>query len=92
MGATNGFIQRPFLYCGLWYGFFAGITAWVIVTIMLLVLQQPIEKISLLYDGSFQLIFLGFSDVLTFVTVSSLLGILGAWIVLVFQLQQLKPE
>jgi cell division transport system permease protein len=92
VGATNGFIQRPFLYCGLWYGFFAGITAWVIITIMLLVLQQPIEKISSLYDGSFEIIFLGFSDTLLFVTVSSLLGLIGAWIVLVFQLQQLKPE
>ena len=92
VGATNGFIQRPFLYCGLWYGLFAGILAWVIVTIMLLVLQQPIEKISSLYDGSFEIIFLGFSDTLLFVTVSALLGLIGAWIVLVFQLQQLKPE
>ena len=92
VGATNGFIQRPFLYCGLWYGFFAGITAWVIITIMLLVLQQPIEKISSLYDGSFEIIFLGFNDTLLFVSVSSLLGVIGAWIVLVFQLQQLKPE
>jgi cell division transport system permease protein len=92
VGATNGFIQRPFLYCGLWYGLFAGITAWAIVTIMLLVLQQPIEKLSSLYDGGFQMIFLGFSDTLIFVAVSTLLGVVGAWIVLVFQLRQLKPE
>ncbi len=92
VGATNGFIRRPFLYCGLWYGFLAGISAWLIISIMLLVLQQPIEKISSLYDGSFQLIFLGFSDTLVFVAVSSLLGIIGAWIVLLFQLQKLKPE
>jgi cell division transport system permease protein len=55
-------------------------------------LQQPIEKLSSLYDGGFQMIFLGFSDTLIFVAVSTLLGVVGAWIVLVFQLRQLKPE
>lgn len=92
VGATNGFIQRPFLYCGLWYGFLAGITAWLIISIILLFLQQPIENLSSLYDGNFQLIFLGFSDTLVFVGASSFLGIIGAWLVLLFQLQKLKPE
>src|SRR3972149_6612159 len=38
-GATDGFIQRPFLYSGFWYGLFGGVIAWALITISLLLLQ-----------------------------------------------------
>ena len=31
-GGTDSFIQRPFLYSGLWYGIFGGSIAWILVT------------------------------------------------------------
>ncbi len=92
VGATNNFIHRPFLYSGFWIGFFSGVTAWFIVTIIMLILKQPVENLSRLYDGSFHLLFLGFLDTLTLLFISSVLGVVGSWIVLHFQLQQLKPE
>ena len=92
VGATNGFIHRPFLYIGFWIGFFSGVMAWFIVTIIMLILKQPVENLSRLYDGTFHLLFLGFTETLALVFVSSVLGVLGSWIVLHFQLQQLKPE
>jgi cell division transport system permease protein len=92
VGATNGFIHRPFLYSGFWIGFFSGVTAWFIVTIIMLILKQSVENLSRLYDGSFHLLFLGFVDTLALLLISSVLGVVGSWIVLCFQLQQLKPE
>jgi cell division transport system permease protein len=92
VGATNGFIYRPFLYSGFWIGFFSGVTAWFIVTIIMLILKQSVENLSRLYDGSFHLLFLGFLDTLSLLFISSVLGVVGSWIVLCFQLQQLKPE
>jgi cell division transport system permease protein len=92
VGATHAFIQRPFLYGGFWLGFLSGVAAWFIVTIMLLILRQPIEKLSGLYDGSFQLMFLNYTETFTLLAISSLLCIVGAWVVLCYQLQQLKPE
>ncbi len=92
VGATDGFIQRPFLYSGFWMGFLSGVAAWFIVTITMLVLKQPVEKLSGLYDGAFHILFLGFMDTLTLLAISSMLGIAGSWIVLHFQLQRLKPE
>ncbi|MFZ2313264.1 MAG: ABC transporter permease, partial [Methylobacter sp.] len=61
-------------------------------TITMLVLKQPVEKLSGLYDGAFHILFLGFMDTLTLLAISSMLGIAGSWIVLHFQLQRLKPE
>ena len=92
VGATHSFIQRPFLYCGFWYGFLAGFMAWLIVSLMMWVLQGPIETLSMLYDGSFHALFPSFSDLIYLLIISSALGIMGAWLVLQSQLQQLKPE
>ncbi len=90
VGATNSFVQRPFLYSGFWIGFFSGISAWFIVTIMMLILKQPIEKLSTLYHSSFHLLFMGFFETLALILISSSLGIIGSWVVVQLQLQQLK--
>jgi cell division transport system permease protein len=92
VGATNGFIHRPFLYSGFWIGFFSGVAAWFIVTIIMLILKQPVEKLSGLYDDAFHVVFLGFTETLALLFISSVLGVVGSWIVLHFQLRQLKPE
>jgi cell division transport system permease protein len=92
VGATNGFILRPFLYSGFWIGFFSGVTAWFIVTVIMLILKQPVETLSRLYDGAFHVLFLGFTETLALLLISSVLGVAGSWIVLHFQLRQLKPE
>jgi cell division transport system permease protein len=92
VGATNSFIQRPFLYSGFWIGFISGVSAWFIVTVLMLILRQPVEKLSGLYEGGFHLLFLSFTDTLALIFISSMLGVLGSWSVLIYQLRQLKPE
>ena len=92
VGATNAFIQRPFLYTGFWIGFISGVSAWFIVTVLMLILRQPVEKLSDLYGGSFHLLFLSFSQTLALIIISSVLGVLGSWAVLIYQLQHTKPE
>ncbi|MDD2863353.1 MAG: permease-like cell division protein FtsX [Methylococcales bacterium] len=90
VGATNGFVQRPFLYTGFWIGFFSGVSAWFIVTIMMLILKQPVEKLSMLYNSSFHLQFMGFFETLALILLSSTLGVVGSWVVVRLQLQQMK--
>lgn len=92
VGATNAFIQRPFLYTGFWLGFIAGFLAWIIVTIMLLIVESPVEKLSTLYNGSFELQFLGFFEFLTLMLLASTLAVVGSWAVLHYQLRQIKPQ
>lgn len=92
VGATHSFIQRPFLYTGFWLGFLSGLAAWLLVTIILVILQGPIERLSVLYDGTFDLSYFSASDIFALLTLSSLLSVIGAWVVLHFQLQQIKPR
>lgn len=92
VGATNAFIQRPFLYAGFWLGFIAGGIAWLIVTIMLLIVEGPVEKLSMLYNSSFELKFIDFSEFFLLLMMSSSLAVLGSWAVLHYQLRQIKPQ
>jgi len=89
VGATHAFIQRPFLYTGFWFGFFAGIMAWLFVSVMMLILKSSIERLSELYDNNYEVLFLNFSEGLILLLISSLLGVLGAWGVLQYQLKQI---
>ena len=92
VGATNSFIQRPFLYTGFWIGFLSGVSAWFIVTVLMLILRQSIENLSGLYGGGFHLLFLSFTQTLALIIISSALGVLGSWAVLNYQLHHTKPE
>ncbi|WNB74317.1 permease-like cell division protein FtsX [Methylomonas koyamae] len=92
VGATHAFIQRPFLYTGFWLGFISGFLGWLIVTVMLLILESPVEKLSTLYNSSFELLFLSFSEFLLLLTISASLAVVGSWAVLHYQLRQLKPQ
>jgi cell division transport system permease protein len=92
VGATHSFIQRPFLYTGFWLGFIAGFSAWLIITIMLLIVESPVEKLSSLYNSSFELLYLSFSEFLLLLMMASGLAVLGSWAVLHYQLRQIKPQ
>ena len=92
VGATHGFIQRPYIYAGFWYGFIAGWAAWLIITLIVLLLQYPLDQLSALYDEQFSLRLLSFKETLLLLIISASLGMLGAWLVLNRQLQQLKPD
>ncbi len=93
VGATNGFIQMPFLYYGLWIGFISSVVSWFIVTMMMwLILRQPVEALSELYGGGFHLLFFTVADTLEMVFFSSMLGLLSSWAVLSYQLYKAKTR
>ena len=92
VGATNAFIRRPFLYTGFWMGFISGVSAWFIVTILMLILRSSVERLSGLYDGAMHLLFLDFAETLFLITASSLLGVLGAWAVLYCERRSAKSQ
>jgi len=92
VGGTDAFIRRPFLYYGFWYGFISSILAWLIVTVTLLVLYGPVQRLSALYSSRYHLLFLDPTGFLVLVVVASLLGIAGSWLVLAQHLNRLNPE
>lgn len=92
IGGTNAFIRRPFLYNGAWYGLFGGISAWLMVSVSLLLLDNPVEQLAGLYQSSFQLSGIGFTTLFMLLAGSTLLGLAGSWIAVGRHLHEIEPS
>ncbi|MFQ5661333.1 MAG: permease-like cell division protein FtsX [Gammaproteobacteria bacterium] len=78
-GATDGFIQRPFLYSGLIHGISGSIMAWILLSASIKLLEEPVMRLSGLYFSNFKLISLNTNEALILVASGGLLGLLGSW-------------
>jgi cell division transport system permease protein len=92
IGATDGFIRRPFLYFGALQGLFGGLTAWAIVAASLALLNGPLGELSRLYAAHFALQPLSPGDSLSLLLFSLYLGWLGAWLSVARHLSQIGPH
>ncbi|HXU93305.1 MAG TPA: permease-like cell division protein FtsX [Gallionella sp.] len=90
IGATDGFIRRPFLYFGALQGLLGGLTAWAIVSAGLLALNRPLVELSQLYASQFALHPLSLGDSLSLLLFSLYLGWLGAWLSVGRHLSQIE--
>lgn len=88
LGATDGFIQRPFLYHGLLLGFGGGIAAWLLVGAAALWLRAPLGELVRLYDLALVLQSLDAQDSALLLGFGASLGWLGAMIALRQHLRQ----
>lgn len=91
VGGTDAFIRRPFLYTGLWYGFSAGILAWLMVTVTLTWLDNPVKHLAGLYNSQFRLQNLNFSEMMLLLMSASALGLCGSWLAVGKHLKQIEP-
>lgn len=92
IGATHGFVRRPFLYSGAWYGLGGGLLAWVLLTLGGGWLASPVSVLAESYGASFSLPQLGAGGSAVLVGCSILLGWLGAWIAVSRHLAEVKPR
>ncbi|MCC2637016.1 MAG: cell division protein FtsX [Moraxellaceae bacterium] len=80
LGATDAFVRRPFLYSGLWTGLLGGALACIAVAAFFIWLDSPVQALASLYQSPFQLQGPGLAEFAGLLGLSSLLGILGAWL------------
>ena len=80
LGATDGFIRRPFLYYGLLLGLGGGIVAWLLVEAAALWLRSPLGELARLYDLTLTLQALDARDSALLLATAAGLGWLGAMI------------
>jgi cell division transport system permease protein len=78
VGATDAFICRPFYYSGALLGLCAGALALGAVALMLQPLNTAIAEFARLYASEFQLVPLSPFGILPLLTISTLLGLVGA--------------
>lgn len=91
IGATNSFIRRPFLYSGLWYGLAGGLIAWLLVSLSLWSLRDPIARLASLYGDGFRVPGLDIHTTLALFFLSALLGMLGSLLAVSRHLGAIEP-
>lgn len=91
LGASDGFIRRPFLYLGAWYGLAAGVLAIVLLTLASLALRVPIAELAASYGSRFVLQGFEPAQALAVVAGALVLGWCGAGLVTGHFLRQTRP-
>ena len=91
LGASDGFVRRPFLYLGAWYGLAAGALALGVLTVAWMALRQPLADLAAEYGSSFALRGLDPLPALCVLVGAGLLGWLGAGLVTGHYLRQTRP-
>jgi len=92
IGATDGFIRRPFLYFGLAQGLAAGIAAYLLIVASLALLNLKLGTLAELYGSSFSLHYLDVADSLSLLVFAAYLGWLGAWLSVSQHLWRIEPR
>ncbi|WP_282294875.1 permease-like cell division protein FtsX [Stenotrophomonas sp. PS02289] len=92
LGASDGFIRRPFLYLGAWYGLGAGALALALIGVAGLALRPPLAELSSSYGSPFVLHGLDLLHSSLVLVGTVVLGWLGAWLVTGHFLRQTRPS
>lgn len=92
VGATDSFIQRPFLYSGVWYGIFGGILSCITVTILAWYLGYAISDLSQLYQSNFQLQGLNGNEALMLIGFAIALALVGSYISVSKHIKAIEPN
>lgn len=91
VGATPGYIRRPFLYSGLWMGLGGALLAWLAVHAGLWILRGPVEALAATYGAEAALMAPSPEMLAAMLAGSGLLGVVGAWIAVSRQLARTNP-
>jgi cell division transport system permease protein len=92
VGATDAWVQRPFIYTGFWFGLLGALIAWLFVQISLLLVSAPVTQLAGLYQSEFVLEGLGFVDSLIMLLTGILLGLFGAKLAVGRHLREIEPK
>ena len=91
LGATDGFIRRPFIYLGAWYGLAAGALALGLLVAAAYALRAPLQALAQSYGSGFALSGLDPLRAAGFLLAATAIGWLGAWLVTGHFLRQTRP-
>jgi len=92
LGASDGFVRRPFLYTGLWYGLGGGLLAWLLVVVAVQLASPGVARVAALYGSDYQLLGLPFAGYFSLVATGAVLGWMGSGIAATWRLRQLEPS
>jgi cell division transport system permease protein len=92
VGATDSFIQRPFLYTGFWYGLLGGLMAWFTVTIILFWIGFSLDDFMQRYQIQLDITGLNTNALAFMLLVSIALGLMGSFLSVQKHVNEIEPE
>ncbi len=92
VGATESFIQRPFLYTGIWFGIIGGILAWLIINVLVWYLEGALTELLGLYGSELKMQNLTLLELGELVLLASFLGWLGSYLSVRQHLRAIEPS
>jgi len=91
VGATDAFIQRPFLYSGIWYGILGGLVSCCCVWLLAQYLSSALLTLTDLYRSNFTLNGLSFSESSVLIGIAIFLGFFGSYISVRKHIRAIEP-
>lgn len=92
VGGTDGFVRRPFLYMGVFFGFGASIIAWALLIVIISILNGPVEALASSYQSNFSLSSLSFESTLILFLAGTGLGWFSSWLAVRKHLDDIEPS
>ena len=92
LGASNGFVRRPFLYIGRWSGVIGGIVALLLLGAGYLLLAAPVQRLTGLYGDGLELLGLDWATLVAVLAGGILCGWGGAWSAVSRHLAAIEPK
>ncbi len=92
IGATNAFVQRPFLYTGFWYGMIGGILAWAVSLFMVYWMEDTVLNLAQLYQTEFAIQGLALPEVGILFATAIGMGLISAAISVNYYIVKIEPS
>jgi cell division transport system permease protein len=92
IGATDGFILRPFLYGGALLGFSGAFLSLILSEILVMRLSSAVTEVAKVFGTQFELSGLSFDECLLLLLVCSMIGWIAAWLATVQHLRHFTPD
>ena len=91
VGATDSFIQRPFLYAGVWYGILGGLLACFTIMVLAQYLSYAISELTQVYQQSIELEMLSFKELMILISFAIALGLIGSYLSVRRHIREIEP-
>ncbi|MDR7343961.1 cell division transport system permease protein [Pantoea alhagi] len=92
IGATDGFILRPFLYGGALLGFAGALLSLVLSEILVFRLESVVAQVAAVFGTTFRLTGLSWDESLLLLLLSAMIGWIAAWLATVQHLRRFTPQ
>ena len=92
IGATDGFILRPFLYGGALLGFSGAVLSLLLSEVLVLRLQSVVASVATVFGTIFSLEGFSWDEALLLLLIAAIIGWVAAWLATVQHLRRFTPQ